>query len=70
MTTIINNPNDEGVSGVLIGVILVLVLGAIFFYVYGMPFQKQAPDTNDTTPPDTLKIEVTAPQSGDEQSQN
>ncbi len=60
MTTVINTPgqgnsNDSG-AGLVIGIIIALVLIALFF-IYGLPALREQPEA-DTKPSTTINVEL------------
>lgn len=63
MATIVNNPSGSdggGILGTVIGVILVVVLGIIFF-IYGVPILSEAfrdSKKNDDVVPDEIDINI------------
>lgn len=70
MATIINNPSSEGgdSAGVIVAVVLLIVLGGLFF-VYGLPMLRnnpQADNQNTVQIPDKIDINVEAPSYGNQ----
>ncbi len=64
MTTIINNPDrGEGSSEshvALIFIVLVLLIGGILLYMYGLPV-RQTNDEMNISVPDTVDVNVRTP---------
>lgn len=65
MATIVNNPSNNdagGMSGVLVGALLVLVIVGALLFVYGFPFAREVDDGKTIIIPDQVNIDVTSPQ--------
>lgn len=65
MTTIINNPADQGTNttfmseGVIVGVLIALLIGFLFF-IYGLPLLQVTSDANPIVPAQTIKLQTPA----------
>lgn len=69
MTTIVNTPapassgGSDNSSGTVIALVLVLVIGVLFF-VYGLPMLRRATATPQVSVPDQIDVNVNTPNSG------
>ena len=65
MTTINNVPNNDAssISGMLVGILLVMVILGALYFVYGFPpVRNGAESQKDSVLPDEVNINVTSPE--------